>query len=64
LAPFLIKGTTHMHAFLILISVFGAIELFGPVGIIIGPTVLAALMTLLEIYQPGLLLDTSHTSTK
>jgi predicted PurR-regulated permease PerM len=53
LGPYLIKGTTHMHAFLVLISIFGGIQLFGAVGIIAGPTILAALLSMLELYQSG-----------
>ncbi len=55
LAPILIKGKTNMHALLILISVLGGLELFGPVGFIIGPTVLAAVMVVMELYMSGIL---------
>jgi len=64
LAPFLIRGTTHMHAFLVLISILGGIEMFGPVGIVIGPAILAALMTLLELYRPGILIETKNKQIK
>lgn len=55
LGPYLIKGTTHMHAFLVLISVLGGIQAFGSIGIIVGPTILAALFALIELYQSGIL---------
>lgn len=55
LGPIVLKGKTHMHALLILISVLGGLELFGPVGFIIGPTVLAAVMVIMELYLSGML---------
>ncbi len=55
LGPYLIKGTTHMHAFLVLISVLGGIQVFGYIGVIAGPTILAALLALIELYQSGIL---------
>jgi predicted PurR-regulated permease PerM len=51
IGPYLIKGTTHMHAFLVLLSVLGGIHAFGSIGIIIGPTILAAFLSLIEIYK-------------
>lgn len=50
LGPVLIERGIKIHPFLILISVLGGIELFGPVGFIAGPVVLALLVALLEIY--------------
>lgn len=55
LGPYLIRGTTHMHAFLVLISVLGGIQAFGYIGVIAGPTILAALLALIELYQSGIL---------
>ncbi len=55
LGPYLIKGTTRMHAFLVLISVLGGLQIYGSIGIIAGPTILAALLALLELYQSGIL---------
>lgn len=55
LGPYLIRGTTHMHAFLVLISVLGGIQAFGYIGVIAGPTILAALLALIELYQTGIL---------
>lgn len=53
LGPYLIKGTAHMHAFLVLLAILGGIYTFGYVGIIIGPTILAAGLALLELYKSG-----------
>ncbi len=55
LGPYLIKGTTHMHTFLVLLAVLGGIQTFGYIGVIAGPTILAALLALIELYQTGIL---------
>lgn len=64
LGPYLIKGTTHMHAFLVLISIFGGIQLFGAVGVIAGPTILAALLAMLELYETGTIMTPTKTTNK
>lgn len=58
LKPLLIKGKTHMHALLILISILGGLHVFGSIGFIVGPTVLAAVMVLIELYKNGILANT------
>ncbi len=50
LRPKLIERHTDIHPFLILISVFGGISLFGPLGFILGPLVLSLLFALFELY--------------
>jgi len=55
LAPYFIKGTTHMHMFLVLLSVLGGIAVFGSIGFIVGPTILAAFLAVLELYKSGIL---------
>ncbi len=55
LGPYLIKGTTHMHAFLVLISVLGGLHAFGSIGGLAGPVILAALLATIEIYKSGIL---------
>ncbi len=49
--PMLIKGSSNIHPFLILLSVFGGLGLFGPSGFLIGPIVLSLLFTLIEMYN-------------
>ena len=44
-----------MHELLILISILGGLQVFGPVGFIVGPTVLAAVMVVVELYKSGIL---------
>jgi predicted PurR-regulated permease PerM len=53
--PHLIGGRAHLHSFLVLIAVLGGLAAFGSVGAIAGPTVLAALLGLLELYKSGIL---------
>lgn len=53
--PYLIGGRAHLHSFLVLISVLGGLAAFGSVGAIAGPTILAALLGLMELYKSGIL---------
>lgn len=62
LRPVIVGQRTHMHTLLILLSVLGGLEYFGPIGFIMGPTVLAALMVVLELYKAGILEKDSDTS--
>lgn len=55
IGPSLIGGRAHLHSFLVLISVLGGLAAFGSVGAIAGPTILAALLGLLELYKSGIL---------
>jgi predicted PurR-regulated permease PerM len=62
LRPVIVGQRTHMHTLLILLSVLGGLEYFGPIGFIMGPTVLAALMVVLELYKAGILEKDSTAS--
>ncbi|MEK7105561.1 MAG: AI-2E family transporter [Patescibacteria group bacterium] len=55
LGPYLIEGRTRMHALMILLSILGGLQLFGPIGLVIGPTVLAAALVMMQLYQSGIL---------
>jgi len=55
LSPMIIGAKTKMPEFLILLSVLGGLQVFGPIGFILGPTVLALLMVLVEMYRKGIL---------
>lgn len=55
LQPFIVGGKTRIHALLILLSMLGGLQYFGPLGFIFGPTVLAALLVILEMYKGGFL---------
>lgn len=54
-SPFIVGGRTKMHALLILLSILGGIQYFGPIGFILGPTVLSAFLVMLELYKAGIL---------
>ncbi len=53
--PFIVGSRTRMHALLILLSMLGGLNAFGPIGFILGPTILAAFLVLLELYKSGIL---------
>jgi len=50
LGPRIVEKGMHIHPFLILLSIFGGLSLFGPLGFILGPLVLSLLFALLDIY--------------
>ena len=50
LSPRLVARGTHMHPLVVLLSVIGGLELFGPVGFLIGPLVFSLFFSLLDIY--------------
>lgn len=54
LSPIIVGAKVHMNQLLILISLLGGLELFGPIGFIIGPTVLACVMVVVELYKNGI----------
>lgn len=51
LRPRLMAGHMRMHSLLVLISVFGGIEAFGAIGILLGPMFVAMFVALLRIYE-------------
>jgi predicted PurR-regulated permease PerM len=50
LGPKFVERGMRIHPLLILLSILGGISLFGPMGFLLGPIVLALLFALLEIY--------------
>jgi predicted PurR-regulated permease PerM len=64
LGPFLINRGIHVHQFLILISVLGGLVVFGVVGLLLGPLILALLFALLEIYRHSFSAGTSTEAKK
>ncbi len=50
LGPKLVEQGIKLHPFLILLSIFGGISFFGPVGFLLGPLVLSLFFALIEIY--------------
>lgn len=51
LRPYLISGRVQMHTLLIFFAVFGGVNVFGFVGLFIGPVILAVTMTLLSLLR-------------
>jgi predicted PurR-regulated permease PerM len=51
LRPVLVGSKTRMHELTVFFSVLGGLQLFGPVGIIMGPIVIAVAAGLLRIFQ-------------
>jgi predicted PurR-regulated permease PerM len=51
LRPKLIGGLGRLHPLLVFFSVLGGLLLFGVVGLVLGPMVLALLLSLLEVYR-------------
>jgi predicted PurR-regulated permease PerM len=49
--PWIVGNDAKLPDLVILISIFGGILSFGPVGIIIGPVIAAILDTILNIYK-------------
>lgn len=50
LSPVLLERGMKIHPFLILLSIFGGLGLFGPIGFIAGPVLLSLLFALFDIY--------------
>jgi predicted PurR-regulated permease PerM len=51
--PMLISGRAGMNTLLIFIGVIGGIDVFGLLGVVLGPIILATAGTLLSVYVPG-----------
>ncbi len=51
LRPKLLGSVTHLHPLLIFFAVLGGLILFGVVGLVLGPMVLALMLSLLEVYR-------------
>ena len=49
--PMVLHGTSNLHPLLALLSVLGGVTALGPIGILIGPMIVAFLQTLLKILQ-------------
>lgn len=49
--PYILHGQSNLHPLLALLSVLGGVATLGPIGILIGPMVVAFLQTLLKILQ-------------
>lgn len=55
LSPLLVGRRTQMPELLVMISILGGLQIFGPIGFILGPVVLAMLLVLRDLYKDGIL---------
>jgi predicted PurR-regulated permease PerM len=53
LSPILVGRRTKMPELFVLISVLGGLQLFGPLGFVLGPVVLACVLVLRDLYRSG-----------
>ncbi|HKO60783.1 MAG TPA: AI-2E family transporter [Pyrinomonadaceae bacterium] len=51
LRPKLVGGRTRLHELLIFFAVLGGLQVFGVLGIVLGPVVLALAMALIEVFR-------------
>jgi predicted PurR-regulated permease PerM len=51
--PWLISGRAEMSGLVVFISVLGGISVFGLLGVVLGPIVVAAAASILDLYVPG-----------
>jgi predicted PurR-regulated permease PerM len=49
--PRLMQGRMRLHSLLVLIALFGGIEAFGPLGVVLGPLSVALFVALLRLYE-------------
>lgn len=52
--PFILHGQSNIHPLLALLSILGGIAALGPIGLLVGPMVVAFLQTLLKILHSEL----------
>lgn len=52
--PFVLHGQSNLHPLLALLSVLGGIQLLGPIGILVGPMLVAFMQALLEMLRKEL----------
>jgi predicted PurR-regulated permease PerM len=53
--PRLVSGRTKVHPLLILIGVIGGLKIFGFIGMLIGPLILALLVAFIRFYEQAYL---------
>ena len=55
LRPYLISGKTELHNLFLFLGILGGINVFGLLGLILGPMIIALCMSILELYRMNLL---------
>lgn len=61
--PWLISGRAEMGGLIIFISVLGGIRVFGLLGVVLGPIIVATVASLLDLYAPRGQLRNSPSTT-
>jgi predicted PurR-regulated permease PerM len=51
LRPKLVGGRTRLHELLIFFAVLGGLNVFGVLGVVLGPVVLAITLSLIDVYK-------------
>ncbi|MEM9412746.1 MAG: AI-2E family transporter, partial [Planctomycetota bacterium] len=49
--PLVLHGQSNLHPLFALLSILGGVSALGPIGILIGPMIVAFLQTLLKLLQ-------------
>ena len=49
--PVLLRNRTHLNELLLFVSVLGGLKVFGLLGLVVGPTVMAAAMGIFRVYM-------------
>ena len=49
--PLILQGQSNLHPLLALLSVLGGVKAMGPIGIVVGPMIVAFLQALLKMLQ-------------
>jgi predicted PurR-regulated permease PerM len=52
--PLVLQGQSNLHPLLALLSVLGGVKAMGPIGIVVGPMVVAFMQALLKMFQTEL----------
>ncbi|WP_067618146.1 AI-2E family transporter [Dissulfuribacter thermophilus] len=55
LRPYFISGKTELHSLFLFFSILGGLNLFGFLGLILGPIIIALCMSVMEFYRQELL---------
>ena len=55
LRPYFISGKTQLHSLFLFFSILGGLNVFGLLGLVLGPILVALCMSILEIYRQNLL---------
>lgn len=49
--PIVVRSSSRMHPLLLFVTIIGAVKLFGPIGLLVGPVLLSIFLASLRIYR-------------